>query len=65
MKKLLSVLVMAFATLIANAQSYEPNTKWPYIYENFTDGTIFFDGNKKKECKHKSVKNTHNVKIQN
>lgn len=50
MKKLLSVLVMAFATLIANAQSYEPNTKWPYIYENFTDGTIFFDGNKKKEC---------------
>ena len=26
---------------------YKPNTKWPYIYENFTDGTIYFDSNQK------------------
>ena len=50
MKKFFAVLLIALATLTANAQSYEPNTKWPYIYENFTDGTIFFEGNKKKEC---------------
>lgn len=33
------------------AQKFEPNTKWPYVYENFTDGIIYFDGNKKTEAK--------------
>lgn len=50
MKKLLSFIIMALFTLSASAQ-YEPNTKWPYVYENFTDGTIYFDGNKKSVAK--------------
>ena len=50
MKKLLSFIIMALFTLSASAQ-YEPNTKWPYVYENFTDGTIYFDGNKKSAAK--------------
>lgn len=49
-KKLLSLIIMALFTLTASAQ-YEPNTKWPYVYENFTDGTIYFDGNKKTAAK--------------
>lgn len=51
MKKFLSILLLACATLSASAQRYEPNTKWPYIYEDFTEGTIFFDGNKKTQSK--------------
>lgn len=47
MKKLISILILACATLSVFAQKYEPNTKWPYLYENFTDGTIFLEGNKK------------------
>lgn len=47
MKKSLLLLVMLCAVLTTNAQSYEPNTKWPYIYENFKDGFVFFEGNKK------------------
>lgn len=50
MKKLLSFIIMALFTLSASAQ-YEPNTKWPYLYENFTDGIIYFDGNKKTHAK--------------
>ena len=49
-KKLLSLTIMALFALTASAQ-YEPNTKWPYVYENFTDGTIYFDGNKKTAAK--------------
>ena len=47
MKKILLLFVMLNTILTANAQNYEPNTKWPYIYENFTDGAVFFEGNKK------------------
>lgn len=47
MKKILLLFAMLNTILTTNAQNYEPNTKWPYIYENFTDGTVFFDGNKK------------------
>lgn len=50
MKKLSPVLLLTLATLTLSAQSYEPNTKWPYIYEDFTGGTIYFEGNKKKEA---------------
>ena len=46
MKKVLLSIIMALFTLTVSAQ-YEPNTKWPYVYEHFTDGTIYFDGNKK------------------
>lgn len=51
MKKLCSLLLLACAVLTASAQKYEPNTKWPYVYEDFTQGTIFFNGNKKSESK--------------
>jgi len=32
------------------AQKFEPNTNWPYLYESFTPGVIFFDGNTKSEA---------------
>ncbi len=50
MKRLLSFLFWVSAVMTTYAQQFEPNTKWPYLYEDFTDGTIFFEGNKKTEC---------------
>lgn len=48
MKKLFSFIMLAFvATLTVSAQKFTPNTKWPYLYENFTPGTIYFEGNEK------------------
>lgn len=47
MKKILLLFALLSTVLTTNAQNYEPNTKWPYIYENFTDGIVFFEGNKK------------------
>jgi len=47
MKKILLLFALLSTVLTTKAQNYEPNTKWPYIYENFTDGTVFFEGNKK------------------
>ena len=47
MRKIIVLLLLVTAALTVSAQKYSPNTKWPYIYENFTEGTIFFDGNKK------------------
>lgn len=40
MKKPLFLLLMLLTVLGTSAQ-YEPNTHWPYIYENFRDGTIY------------------------
>lgn len=51
MKKFFVTLLFILTTLMGGAQRYEPNTKWPYIYENFIDGNIFFDGNKKTSSK--------------
>ena len=48
MIKLFSFIVLAFvATTAVHAQKFEPNTKWPYVYENFMPGTIYFEGNEK------------------
>lgn len=48
MKKLFSFIMLAFvATLTVSAQKFAPNTKWPYLYENFTPGTVYFEGNEK------------------
>lgn len=30
-----------------SAQSYTPTTKWPYIYEEFQDGTVYFQNDQK------------------
>ena len=48
MKRLFVFLVFMQAVLLTmTAQKYEPNTKWPYLYEDFIPGTIFFEGNQK------------------
>ena len=51
MKKVISIifLLAVSATLTVSAQKFEPNTRWPYLYEEFTHGTIFLDGNTKSE----------------
>lgn len=46
-KVVLPFYLLTFLPLTAEAQKFEPNTKWPYLYENFTPGTIFFEGNQK------------------
>ena len=47
MKRLLLMAAwLTVVTMTVNAQ-YSPNTKWPYLYENFTPGTIFFESNEK------------------
>lgn len=51
MKKILLLFAALCIVLTTSAQDYEPNTKWPYVYENFTDGTIYFDGNKKSQAR--------------
>lgn len=48
MKRLFVFFVFMQASLLTvMAQKYEPNTKWPYLYEDFIPGTIFFEGNQK------------------
>jgi hypothetical protein len=49
MRKLL-VLFLLFLASSAMAQ-YVPNTHWPYVYENFVDGTIYFSNNQKSSAK--------------
>ena len=49
-KRVLLFLIVFGTTMALSAQRYQkykPNTKWPYIYENFTDGIIYFDSNQK------------------
>ena len=47
MRKVFSVIGLLLLTVVAHAQKFEPNTKWPYVYEHFTPGTIYFEGNEK------------------
>lgn len=48
MKKVFAILMLTLvASLTVQAQKYEPNTKWPYVYELFIPGTIYFEGNEK------------------
>lgn len=39
MKK--SVLSVAVALVALTAGAFTPNTKWPYMYEDFTEGTLY------------------------
>lgn len=50
MKKTMMLFIVLMATLGAFAQ-YQPNTKWPYIYDDFTEGTIYSSDNKKSTYK--------------
>lgn len=48
MKRLFVFFVfMQGIVLMVLAQKFEPNTMWPYLYENFTPGTIYFESNEK------------------
>lgn len=51
MLRRLFVLLATMTVSICMMAQYSPNTKWPYLYENFTDGIIFFEGNQKKGAK--------------
>lgn len=46
MRKVFVFLLMFMATA-ATAQQYVPNTHWPYAFESFRPGTIFFSDNTK------------------
>lgn len=39
MRKQVLLVMMSVVALVAGA--YTPNTKWPYVYENFTEGTLY------------------------
>lgn len=41
MKRLLSLIAAALVCIAAAAADYVPNTKWPYVYENFAQGTVY------------------------
>lgn len=41
---MMGVLLLAVA---AYAQKFQPTTRWPYLYDNFTPGTIYFNDNSK------------------
>lgn len=47
MKRFLSTVAALLLMLAVSAQNFEPNTKWPYLYEDFMPGTIYFEGNEK------------------
>ena len=49
MKKIL-LFLLTFLPLLAWAK-FDPNTKWPYIYEEFNDGTIYFANKQKTAAK--------------
>ena len=46
MKRLLFIISLVCLPLLVKAQ-YEPNTRWPYLYENFTEGTAYSSDNTK------------------
>ena len=42
MKKiLLLTFILSFMTIPLFAQKYEPRDTWPFVYENFTDGSLY------------------------
>ena len=48
---LVSFLMAFLMTVPAFAQQYHPNTHWPYLLQNFEQGTIYFSNNQKSEAK--------------
>jgi len=41
------IMFLLLSTFAVNAQGYEPTTKWPYLYNDFNKGTVFFTDNSK------------------
>lgn len=54
MKKLSLLMFALFSTLLCSAQ-YVPTTQWPYLFENFTQGTIYYSNG----TKGKAILNLH------
>ena len=48
-RKILLFNLFSFLALSVSAQRYVPNTKWPYLYEDFQKGTIYSEGKQKSE----------------
>jgi len=51
MKKPLFILGMLSLCLTMVSAQFKANTHWPYLYENFSEGTIYFTGNKEVKSK--------------
>lgn len=51
MRKSILTLLALVCCAMGFADKFEPNTKWPYLYEDFTDGTIFFANDTKTQAK--------------
>ena len=49
-RKILLFYLFSLFSMSVGAQRYVPNTKWPYLYEDFQKGTIYMEGNKKSEA---------------
>lgn len=49
MKRLLSIVTCLLLIIAAAWAKYVPNTKWPYVYEDFTQGTVYSADNQKSE----------------
>ena len=47
MRKLVLTLAWLASVITVSAAKYEPNTRWPYLYQDFTKGVVFFEGNQK------------------
>ena len=43
MKKYILIVSVFLLAGLLNAQSFNPTTKWPYVYKNFQSGTIYFN----------------------
>lgn len=48
-------MALLACVLSVSAAKYEPNTKWPYLYQDFTKGTIYFEGNQKNSARELNV----------
>ena len=47
MRKLVLTMAWLASVITVSAAKYEPNTRWPYLYQDFTKGVVFFEGNQK------------------
>ncbi len=48
MKKVLQIgFVLLFVARLGIAQEYEPTTNWPFLYENFKEGSVYFSDQSK------------------
>lgn len=46
----ITFLIALLSVLMVNAKGFEPNTRWPYVFENFTQGKVYFKNNTKMDA---------------